>query len=115
MATNENTKNVSIREAAAILNVSIDTVRRHIQQGKLKANKVGGRQQVELPGETMQSMQNAYATGQSDYVNALLERIKSLEAELEARRIEVQQLHSLLYRPQLPGPSWWQRLFRRKT
>ena len=104
---------VSISEAASILNVSIDTVRRHIRQGKLKANKVKGRYQVGLPGETMQTPQTAYASGQIAYVNALLERIKSLENELEARRIEVQQLHALLSRPQLPGPSWWQRLFRR--
>jgi len=106
---------VSINEAAAILNVSIDTVRRHIRQGKLKANKVKGQYRVELPGEAMQNTQTAYVTEQNAYVNALLERIKSLEAELEARRIEVQQLHSLLHQRALPGPSWWQRLFRRGT
>jgi hypothetical protein len=105
-------KSVGIREASTILNVSIDTVRRHIRQGKLKANKVRGRYDVELPEGIMQT---AYATEQNDYVNALLERINSLENELEARRIEVQQLHSLLHQRALPGASWWQRLFRRGT
>ena len=104
-------QHVTIPEAAAILAVSVDTVRRRIREGKLKATKAGGRYQVELPAETMQSGQNAYAGA---YAEALLERIASLEAELEARRIEVQQLHSLLYRPQLPGPSWWERLFKRR-
>ena len=106
-------KSVSIQEAAAILNVSLDTVRRHIRQGKLKAKKVKGRYEVELPGEPMQSEQTAYTNAQSDYANALLEHIQSLENELESRRIEIQQLHALLSRPQLQGPSWWQRLFRR--
>lgn len=106
-----NYRYVSIAEAASILNTSIDTVRRHIRQGKLKAKKVKGRYQVEVPGQTMQI---AYAEDQSAYVNALLERIKSLEDELEARRIEVQQLHTLLHRQQIAGPSWWQRLLRRQ-
>lgn len=106
---------VSVSEAAAILNVSIDTVRRRIWQGKLKASKVKGQYRVELPGDTMQYAQTAYANEQTAYVTALLERIKSLENELEARRIEVQQLHSLLHQRALPGASWWQRLFRRGT
>jgi len=99
---------VTIPEAAGILNLSVDTVRRRVKQGKLKGSIVNGRYLVELPAAPMQSGQNAY-------VEALLDRIRSLETELEARRIEVQQLHSLLYRPQLPGPRWWQRLFRRHT
>jgi len=109
---------VTPREAAAILDLSIETVRRHIRQGKLRANKVGGRIEVELPEVTSQSgqvtSQGDYATGQSDYINALLERITSLETELEARRIEIQQLHAIMGRKALAGPSWWQRLFRRQ-
>jgi len=106
---------VTIPEAARALNVSVDTVRRRIRQGKLRGSIVNGRYLVELPVEPMQSGQDAYATRQDVYVEALLERIRSLELELEARRVEVQQLHSILYRPQLPGPSWWQRLFRRQS
>jgi excisionase family DNA binding protein len=120
--TKQMTKFVTPKEAAAILDMSIETVRRHIQQGKLKANKVKGRYQVELPKVTSQmtsqsgqvTSQGDYSTGQSDYINALLERIKSLEAELEARRIEIQQLHAIMGRKALAGPSWWQRLFRRQ-
>jgi methylphosphotriester-DNA--protein-cysteine methyltransferase len=113
-------KVVSVSEAAAILNVTPKTVRRRIKHGKLKANLVNGQYEVELPGyeagqRTEQgTRQNVHATGQSDYTNSLLDRIKSLEVELEARRMEVLQLHALLSRPQLPGPSWWQRLFGRR-
>lgn len=100
---------VSIGEAATILKVSPDTVRRHIRQGKLTAEKVrtaqGYRWQVALDAH-VDAMDNAY-------VNALLERIASLENELEARRVEVQQLHALLHQKALPAPSWWQRLFKR--
>ena len=104
-------RQVTVQQAAKVLNVSPDTIRRRIRDGKLKADKVDGRWEVELP--PTETMQRNYATRQGDYVGALLDRIKSLEAELEARRMEVLQLHALLSRPQLPGPSWWQRLFRR--
>ena len=107
-----NHRQVSIQQAAKMLNVSPDTIRRRIKDGKLKADKVDGRWQVELP--PTETRQTDYATRQDDYANALLERIASLEKELDARRMEVLQLHALLSRPQLPGPSWWQRLFRRQ-
>lgn len=96
---------VSISEAAAILGVSQDTIRRRIRQGKLQAEKIGDRWQVEvdLP---MQPAASAYA-------DALLAHIAFLETELEARRIEVQQLHAIIHRRALPGPPWWKRLFRR--
>ncbi len=102
---------VNIKEAASILKVSPDTIRRRIKSGALKAEKVttaqGDRWQVEVYAEPMQSTQYAYVT-------ALEDRITSLEKELDARRIEVQQLHSLLNRKALsPGTSFWQRLFRR--
>jgi len=110
---------VTVDQAASSLGVAPRTVRRRIKSGELKASMVDGRYQVELPGVSRQDgqlpRQSGQTAGQDAYVDALLERIKSLEMELEARRIEVQQLHSLLYRPQLPGPSWWQRLLRRRT
>lgn len=100
----------NIAEAAAILKVSPDTIRRRIRQGKLKAEKVhtaqGYRWQVELDAH-VEPMHD-------DYVTALRDRIASLEAELEARRMEVQQLHVLLHQKALPAPSWWQRLFRKR-
>ncbi len=40
---------VSIREAAAALGVSQDTVRRRIRAAQLEAHKAGGRWQVEMP------------------------------------------------------------------
>lgn len=113
---------MTVEQAATSLNVSARTIRRRIKDGKLKATMVDGHYEVELPGMARQDdhlanqrlRQSDHVTRQDPYVNALLDRIKSLEGELESRRIEIQQLHALLSRPQLPGPSWWQRLFRRQ-
>lgn len=108
---------VTVNQAADILGVSPRTVRRRIKDGELPASIVDGRYAIDLPGVARQDgqtpRQSGHADGQGAYVEALLDRIRSLETELEARRVEIQQLHSILYRPQLPGPSWWQRIFKR--
>ncbi|MBM2825260.1 MAG: hypothetical protein HW402_924 [Dehalococcoidales bacterium] len=110
---------VSITEAARILKVSPDTIRRRIRNGELDARKVktarGSRWQVELTQDAQaEPMHNDAEPMQSEYVNALREQIQSLEAELAARRTEIQQLHALLHQKALPAPSWWQRLFGRR-
>ena len=105
---------MTITEAAAALGVSPDTIRRRIRQGIIKADQVrtaqGYRWEVTDLGKRAAGQQ------QDAYVNALLDRIASLEHELDARRIEVQQLHSLLHQKALPGPGsvpWYKRLFKR--
>jgi hypothetical protein len=93
-----------------MLGISLDTVRRHIRKGKLQAVKVETRHgimwKVSIPltqctpvGMPMQPEQNAA----SDlYIKSLLDRIKSLEDELAARRADVQQLYGLLAQKALP-------------
>jgi len=107
--------NMNIPEAAAHLGVSPDTIRRRIKEGTLKAEKVrtpqGYRWEVDISNAPAAPMQ---APTQDAYVSSLLDRIASLELELESRRLEVQQLHAIMGRKALPGPSWWQRLFGRR-
>jgi excisionase family DNA binding protein len=108
-------RGMNISDAAAQLGVSPDTIRRRIKEGTLKAEKVrtpqGYRWEVDISNAPAVPMQ---APTQDAYVASLLERIDSLERELEARRLEVQQLHAIMGRKALPGPSWWQRLFGRR-
>ena len=106
---------VNISEAAAHLGVSRDTIRRRIRQGTLKAEKVktaqGYRWEIDIGSASAAPMQ---PHTQDAYVVSLLEHISSLERELESRRVEIQQLHAIMGRKALPGPSWWQRIFGRK-
>jgi len=109
---------VSIAEAARILKVSPDTIRRRIRNGELEAQKLktarGSRWQVKLaPDAQAEPMHDDAAPMQLEYINALRAQIQLLEGELAARRMEIQQLHALLHQKALPSPSWWQRLFGR--
>ena len=110
----------SILEASRILGVSPDTVYKRIKDGSLEAVKVKSKWDVHLKEDTQGSrkedtehLKEGTDTNLRDaYVNSLLDRIKSLEVELEARRLEVLQLHSLIQQKALPAPrvTWWQRL-----
>lgn len=106
---------MNIPEAAAHLGVSRDTIRRRIKQGTLKSEKVktaqGYRWEIDIDIASATPMQ---MPTQDAYVTSLLEHISSLERELESRRVEIQQLHVIMGRKALPGPSWWQRLFGRR-
>jgi len=113
---------LGIDETAQALGISPDTVRRHIKEGKLSAKKVqtkrGPRWKVTLPpSQTVNSSISSQTDISDIYVNSLLERIKSLETELTARRSEVQQLYGMLGQKALPAPapapvSWLKRLFK---
>jgi len=87
-------RGVSISEAARILRVSNDTVRRRIRNGQLQAVKEDGQWWV------AGVMQNAYA----EPTQVPREIYDALLVELEARRREVQELHTLLARGQLALP-----------
>ena len=131
---------VSIDEAARLLGVSQDTIRRRIRNGELKAHQETRPQgyvwRVTLPDEEPESegqnhVGDTYLS--SELVEALRDTIQrqdntiaqlrtQLEAkdrQLETRAREVQELHVLLQQAQaaLPTPRdnrpWWQRLWRR--
>ena len=125
---------VTIAEAAKCLGKSIDSIRRRIAKGELKARKVpsphGEIYLVELPDDATPSTPIAEDKEDNTIaVEAMRKTISILEIELEARRREVQELHVLLQQAQKqlpPGKSegapeetpkkvtWWQRLFPRK-
>jgi len=98
---------VSVGEAARRLGVSTDTVRRRIGKGELTAHQEptpqGFRWEIELEP-------NDQPLNGHDGNNELLVTI--LREELDARRLEIQQLHILLQHAQsaLTAPerrSWW--------
>ena len=127
-------KEVTISEAADCLGISIDTVRRRISKGELKARKVpsphGEIYMVEMPDTPAplpsdppeQQQENPAEVGTID---AMKKTISILQTELDARRREVQELHVLLQQAQKQLPpgkieestgktpskvSWWRRL-----
>jgi len=126
-------KAVPINDAATILKVSVDTVRRRIKQGELKAHKVasphGEIYLVEIPDGVVpvpseSPEQDANPTG-VETIKSMKKTISVLESELDARRREVQELHVLLQQAQKRLPPsksesavnkttvklpWWRRM-----
>ena len=123
-------KEVPITDAAKILNISMDTVRRRISKGELKARKVpsphGETYLVEVPEEPDPVSEVPEDKEDNPVaIEAMRKTISILEIELEARRREVQELHVLLQQAQKQLPpgnaedpavktpakvSWWRRL-----
>lgn len=111
-----------IADAAKRLGMSIDTVRRRISKGELKARKVTGSHGemylVEIPDDTPPAPDNPPPADNSGEIEALRKTISILETELEARRREISELHILLQRATSPVAKptalhWWQRLLPR--
>src|SRR5271157_3154980 len=103
-------KEVPILDTAKILNVSMDTVRRRIGKGELKARKVpsphGETYLVEVPDDADPPREVPEDKEDNPLaIEAMRKTISILETELEARRREVQELHVLLQhaQKQLPG------------
>ena len=123
-------KEVPILDAAKVLNVSMDTVRRRIGKGELKARKVpsphGETYLVEVPDDADPPREVPEDKEDNPVaIEAMRKTISILETELEARRREVQELHVLLQQAQKQLPpgntdssadkapvkvSWWRRL-----
>lgn len=108
---------VSIAEAARLLEVSQDTVRRRVRRGTLTARKEATAQGfnwlVDLPDDLTQAKAEEEDDGE---VKALHDLVKALQDEVQSRRREVQELHVLLQQSYalLPAPKarpWWRRLF----
>ena len=127
-------KEVPIIEAANTLGISVDTVRRRISRGELKARKVpsphGETYLVEITDDASPVAPDPPEKKEEnppeiDTVEAMKKTISILETELDARRREVQELHVLLQQAQKQLPlgktenspdktavkvSWWRRL-----
>jgi excisionase family DNA binding protein len=115
---------VTIAQAAKVLQVSEHTVRRRLRRGEIQgvqvANAGGFVWMVRLPDEVQVDSPSA---GEMEAMRALIARLEAQiaaqEAELEARRREVQELHVLLQTAQaaLPAPregrGWWRRFWGR--
>ena len=112
---------VSIPDAARLLDVSQDTIRRRIRRGNLAARKETTAQGftwlVDLPDDLTQAkVEEEEETSPNDgEVKALRELVKTLQEEVDSRRREVQELHVLLQQsyamlpPAKPQP-WWRKL-----
>jgi DeoR/GlpR family transcriptional regulator of sugar metabolism len=126
---------VSIQEAATRLGVSVETIRRRVHKGVVKARQVTTPQgfvwMVELPSE---ESQREAPSGESEQPHELvavliaqLERkdhqleiqVAAHQEQLEAKDRQIEQLHVLLQQAQaaLPAPkadrSWWYKLCHR--
>jgi len=105
---------VSVGEAARRLGVSTDTIRRRIGKGELTAHQEptpqGFRWEIEL--EPNDQPLNGHDRDNELLVTTLQAQVQAQAEELDARRVEVQQLHVLLQTAQaaLTAPErrpWW--------
>ncbi len=96
---------LSVGEAATRLGISPDTVRRRIRKGELTAHK-----ELTPPYRWEIELENDQPPKGHD--SALTDLLATLQTELAARRLEIQQLHVLLQTAQaaLTSPErrpWW--------
>jgi hypothetical protein len=108
-------KEVPIIEAANSLGVSVDTIRRRISKGELKARKIpsphGEIYMVEIPDnivvESSDSEEKKEVTpSEVQTIEAMKKTISILQTEVDARRREVQELHVLLQQAQKQLPVY---------
>lgn len=106
---------MTIVEAAAALDVSTNTIRRRLTNGLLTGEKnAAGKWLVEVdkPPKTSETenLKNRRSLPNPELIAALESRITAQENELQARKQEIQQLHTLLAAHSLgPGQHrWWQ-------
>jgi len=111
---------MTINETAKHYEVSVNTIRRRIQNGLLMGNKVGNKWLINVA-----SPNGAGANGETPnhpqqepeppaLVDQMQARIDSLETQLTTRAGEIDQLHRLLAQTALnaaPGRPWWRRLW----
>ena len=122
---------VSLREAAAALGVSPDTVRRRIRAAHIEARKAGGRWQVEMPDAAAASPPEPERDA-----TALARQAADLQAENRMLRGQLATMHATLdhereqaglvartleqFSRALPAPAadaaparapWWRRAF----
>jgi excisionase family DNA binding protein len=89
---------VSVEEAAKILGVSVDAIRKRIERGTIRSEKVNKTRYVFLDGDMTDHDDNRtrHDTDMTPLNEELRDRIRFLEGELEDRKEEVRRLHHLL-------------------
>jgi len=96
---------MTIQEAAAHLNVSVQTIRRRIFSGVLNSNKVGNRWIITIDGYGP----DGKVREEPDPVDQQSE-IQWLREQLETRTKEISELHQLLAAHSLTAGQrrpWW--------
>lgn len=129
---------VSVPEAARLLRVSEQTVRRRLRTGELHGSQVtssgGFLWMVDIPDELpIENTESGEMTAMKALVAHLEAQVfaqkeqltikdKQMEEQLTAKDRQIEQLHVLLQQAQaaLPAPkenhqSWWYRLWRRNV
>jgi len=110
----QNTRRVTVMEAADILGISTGAVRNRINRGTLEAERESGTVYVLLPAEHTADTQRVHGDYPGEYnalTSALEARIESLERQLEAERGSSAELRRLLAAaleripPQLEAPG----------
>jgi len=108
---------IGIPQAADLLGVSIDTVRRWIKSGKLKAEKVKNRYRIsrqEIQRALSEvSRQKPMHDFRDELIASLRERIRELEADkayLQQRILALEEIVKLLTAGALPKPSLAERI-----
>lgn len=133
------TDRLPLAEAAQRLGISVTACRKRVARGTLDATKHDGQWYIRLPGGEATATRNGEDAGSppeslpgsppAALLSTLQGEVDWLRSELEARRREVERLHTLLAqaqsRPQLPTAErtepdppavpkrapWWRRLF----
>lgn len=121
---------VDLATAAARLGLTVETVRKRLQRGKVKGFKgADGTWRVVLdrvdskqdsPGQKAGQEQDKPGQGDGPLVEALRDEVRFLRSQLQARDEEIRRVHVLLQQEQQikvltdkkePPLSWWRRLF----
>ena len=103
---------MTINETAEHYQVSVNTIRRRLQNGLLMGNKMGNKWWVMVENPNGASPNHPQQEPEPPaLVDQMQARIDSLEAQLTTRAGEIDQLHRLLAQTALnaaPGRPWWQ-------
>jgi len=80
---------VSISDASNILGVSTKTIRRWIENGKLKAEKENGRWMVDI--DDQDDVQVVYPNVQVELIETLKQQIEDLKLEIETKNQQIER------------------------
>ena len=94
-----NQERLTVAQAAQALGITEGAVRSRIKRGTLRNTKEGGTVYVLLGGGTSQANQtpnDGEPTDQTEFVAQILDRVASLERQLQRREEETERLHQII-------------------